>query len=120
MVETDKAFIASKIREARKKIGMKQGVLAKEIGISANHITRIEQGIYVPSLETFLKMAQVLQLDLKEFGIEISDKKTSARDELIKIIDAADDKEQEIYLSSLKMISENINYIKNLIKSENL
>ena len=120
MVEADKEFIAKKIKEARKKLGLKQEILAKELGITTCHISRIEQAAYVPSLQTFLKMVEVLKLDLKEFGIETSDKKTSARDELIKIIDAADDKEQEIYLSSLKMISENINYIKNLIKSENL
>lgn len=112
MVDTDKAFIANKIRLARKKVRLTQLALAKELGITPAHVSRIEAGVYVPSVQTFLKMVQVLQLDLKEFGIESTDNKNPVREEILKIIDAADDKELNLYLNCLKTISENLKSIK--------
>ena len=57
-------------------------------------------------------MAAVLKLDLKEFGIESVENKNPVRDEILKIINAADDKELNFYLKCLKTFSENINLIK--------
>ena len=57
-------------------------------------------------------MVEVLHLDLKDFSIETSENKNPVRDEIIKIINAADDKELEFYLACLKTMSENLNLVK--------
>ena len=57
-------------------------------------------------------MVEVLHLDLKDFSIETSENKNHVRDEIIKIINAADDKELEFYLACLKTMSENLNLVK--------
>ena len=48
---------------------MTQEELAEKIGISAKQLSRIEMATYIPSLPTFLKIVNELNLDLKEFGI---------------------------------------------------
>ena len=111
MAYTDKAYIADKIRVARKKAGLTQIELANALGVTSKQLSRIEVGTYVPSLQSFLKMVEVLNLDLKDFGIETSENKNPVRDEIIKIINAADDKELDFYLKCLKTISENIKLI---------
>lgn len=112
MAYTDKEYIAKKIKLARKKAGLKQNELAKEIGITSKQLSRIEQATYIPSLPSFLRMVQVLNIDLKDFGVESIDNKNPVREEILKIINAADENELEFYLKCLKTISENINLIK--------
>ena len=112
MVDIDKAYIAMKVKLARKKAGLKQNELAKELGITSKQVSRIEQAMYMPSLPSFLKMVAVLKLDLKEFGIESIDNKNPIREEILKIINVADDNELKFYLECLKTMSENINLIK--------
>ena len=112
MVYIDKAYVAKKVKLARKEAGMTQAELAKKLGITNKQLSRIEQAAYMPSLPSFLKLVAVLKLDLKEFGIESVDNKNPIRDEILKIINAADDKELNFYLKCLKTISENINLIK--------
>lgn len=112
MVEIDKELIAKKIKMARKRLGLRQEDLAKELGISTNHICRIEQAVYVPSLQTFLKMVEVLKLDLIDFGVKSPENKNPLVEEILKIINTSSDKELEFYLKCLKTLSENFNLIK--------
>ena len=112
MAYTDKAYIADKIRAARKKAGLTQVELAKVLGITSKQLSRIEVGTYVPSLQSFLKMVEVLKIDLKDFGIKTYKKKNPIKEEILKIINTADDKELDFYLKCLKTISENIKLIK--------
>lgn len=51
-----------KLKKARKKMGLKQREVAKEIGIETNSYARIEQGRAKPSYNTFKKICQVLKL----------------------------------------------------------
>ena len=64
----DKNFIAQKIKTYRKKMGLTQEQLAEQIDLSVQHVSRIENGCYIPSLTTFFKIISILQIDLKEFG----------------------------------------------------
>lgn len=111
MVYTDKIYIAKKIKLARKKARFTQKQLAEKVGISTAHLSRIELGTYIPSLPTFLLMANVLGLDLSDFGVE-KESKNPIRDEILKIINAADSNELEYYFMCLKTLSENISLIK--------
>lgn len=115
MVFDDREYIAKKIRMARKKARLTQEELAEKIGITAKQISRIEIGTYSPSLATFLKIVNILSIDITEFGIntEFDNNKNEVRDKLIKLIYNATDSEIEFYYSILNTITQNIALIKN-------
>ena len=112
MAFDDKDFIAKKIKLARKQAKLTQEELAEKIGISAKQLSRIEVGTYIPSLPTFLKIIQELNIDLKEFGISYRNKTSSVRDEFLKFIYKTSDKELEFYLNCLKTMDNNLPLIK--------
>lgn len=69
MVFCDKEFIGRKIKEFRKLSKMTQAQLAEKTGISETHMSKIEIGSNAPSIENFLKIAEVLNIPLSEFGV---------------------------------------------------
>lgn len=115
MIYDDREYIAKKIRLARKKASLTQEELAEKVGISAKQISRIEIATYSPSLSTFLKLVDVLNIDISEFGIQKTSlpEKNSIRDKLMKLIYNATDKEIEFYYLTLDVMAQNINIIKN-------
>jgi transcriptional regulator with XRE-family HTH domain len=52
--------IGRHVREARKAVGLKQQELADEVGVTSQHISRIELGQAAPSVETLLRLGQRL------------------------------------------------------------
>ena len=85
----DKAFIAQQIRLHRKKLSMTQEELAEKVGLSVQHISRIETACYTPSLNSFFMIIDALNIDLRLFGFGIARTKDPQRDELIhKIMQA--------------------------------
>ena len=56
------------MKEARKTLGMSQGDLAKQLGVSKVAICWYENGDRTPSLEHFLKLADLLHLSLNELS----------------------------------------------------
>jgi transcriptional regulator with XRE-family HTH domain len=59
MSERDVALVGQLVRETRKKAGVKVQELADEIGITNQHLSRIELG-GTPSIETLLKISERL------------------------------------------------------------
>lgn len=55
------------LREARKKTRLTQTELAQKIGSNKSYISRIEQGVTVPSVATFYRIANALG-----FNVELS------------------------------------------------
>ena len=106
MVFEDKQFIAKKIRLARKNAKLTQEELAEKIDISAKQLSRIEMATYIPSLPTFLKIVQVLKIDLKDFGIENFESKNTNKDKLLKIIYSLNDFELKYVYEVVKTITE--------------
>ena len=59
------------IKERREELGMSQKDLAEKAGISQSFLCDIEQGRSKPSIDTALKIAEVLNIiDVKFFGTE--------------------------------------------------
>jgi len=112
MIYCDKEFIAEKIKKARKKADLKQSELAERIGISEKHLSKIETGKNFPALDNFLKMAEILNFTLDDFGIKTEQVISKEKEQLLKIILSASDEEIKAYLG----IIQNINSIKNLHK----
>lgn len=103
----DKDFIAKKIKLARKSAGLTQAELAEKIGISAKQLSRIEMASFVPSLITFLKITNALNLTLNDFNIVTNKTNNPIKDNLIKIIDSATDKELNLYSEVIQILIKN-------------
>jgi len=68
----DKKIVGKKIREIRIEKGLSQEELSEKIDISPRHMCTIENGNSLPSLETFIKITQVLDIDINNFfGIHV-------------------------------------------------
>lgn len=98
MIYCDKDFIAEKIKTARKKAKLKQSELAEKIGISEKHLSKIETGKNFPALDNFLKIVEILNLNLDDFGINVSSGTSKEKEQLLKIILSADDEQVKAYL----------------------
>lgn len=109
---TDKEFIANKIKTFRKYAGLTQAELAEQIGISDKHVCRIENGAYMPSLETFLKIAQILNISLEEFGLEIQPDRNLKREKFIEFLYSISDAEIEFYYNIIAEIHKGLPFLK--------
>ena len=66
-MKLDKEIIGQKIKQIRIEKGFSQEKLSEKIDISPRHMCTIENGNSFPSLETFVKIAQVLDIDINDF-----------------------------------------------------
>ncbi len=80
----DKKIIGAKIRQARRARGFSQEKLSEIVDISPRQMCLIENGNSYPSLETFVNIAKILEIDINQF-FNISFK--NIEDERIEIID---------------------------------
>jgi len=60
-MEFDFLEMGQRIAEKRKQLKIKQNTLAERIGVSNNHLSGIERGQTVPSMETFIKICNELE-----------------------------------------------------------
>ncbi|CCY24862.1 putative uncharacterized protein [Brachyspira sp. CAG:484] len=101
----DKQNIGLVIKNARKKAGLKQYEVAEKAGFTEKHLSRIENGKYLPKLEHFLILTSLLNLKLEDFGIISSDQNISkARAELINRITVIDENRVQMYYEILNSV----------------
>ncbi|HHT9115754.1 MAG: helix-turn-helix transcriptional regulator [Planctomycetes bacterium] len=67
MEETTKKLFGVRIKEIRKTRGLSQEQLSGKIDIDPKHLSRIESGRSFPSLDTLEKLANALQVEVKDF-----------------------------------------------------
>ena len=60
----DYVAMGSRIRSYRKQRGMTQAALAKSVGISTSFIGHIERGTRIASLETLVRLSEVLDVSI--------------------------------------------------------
>jgi transcriptional regulator with XRE-family HTH domain len=65
-MKTRKELFGARIKELRKNEGVSQERLSEQIGIESKYLSRIEVGKSYPSLETVEKIADALQVEIKE------------------------------------------------------
>ncbi len=58
--------LGNRIRDRRQEISLSQEKVAEQAGISANTVSRIEGGQSAMSIEIFIKMVQILEVDANE------------------------------------------------------
>lgn len=59
-MEIDKKLVGNRIKRRRKAAGLTQEALAEQIGLSKNHLSNIERGRYLPTIETMLMVCDAL------------------------------------------------------------
>lgn len=59
--------IGSKIRNLRLEKGLSQEKFAEAVSLSREHISCIECGKYLPSVETLYNIADYLKIDIRDF-----------------------------------------------------
>ena len=59
----DVKLVGSRIRDIRQHRGLTQAELAQQVNMSLKHISAIECGIRLPSLDTLVAIANELQID---------------------------------------------------------
>jgi len=100
----DKLLIGRKIKAARNAKGLTQAQLAEAVSLHEKHISRIESGKYLPTLENIIKIFKFLKIDLCVCDIDsnIEEKENILKTEFLKIINNSSDNELEFYLGLLK------------------
>jgi transcriptional regulator with XRE-family HTH domain len=96
-MKTNKVLLGERIRELRKSKGLTQEDFAELIGVEQKHVSRLELGKSFPPLERLEKMAQVLDVPLKDIFdfIHLADQRT--RSEGVEaLLEQLDDKHQKI------------------------
>lgn len=66
-MRTIKERLGARIKEIRKTKGLSQEKLSEKVNIDAKHLSRIEVGGSFPSLDTLAKLAEALNVELKDF-----------------------------------------------------
>lgn len=59
-MKIDKKLVGDRIKRRRKAAGLTQEALAERIGLSKNHLSNIERGRYLPTIETMLLICDAL------------------------------------------------------------
>ena len=54
--------IGRRIQMRREELGMKQEELAENVNLSPNYMSAIERGVKIPRLETFIRIANTLNM----------------------------------------------------------
>lgn len=111
----DKEFIAKQIKMHRKKLGITQEELAEKVDLTTQHISRIESACYIPSLKSFFLIAQVLNMDLRQFGFDVQTASNPTKDELIRRIINATDAELIFYESLMEATTKSLTKLKKVL-----
>ena len=61
-----KMLLGARIKELRKRAGLSQDQLAEKVGIESKYLSRIEVGKRHPSLDALERIADSLQVEMKE------------------------------------------------------
>ena len=99
-----KALVGKRIKSLRQARKTTQEALAEKMGISAKYLSSIERGQENPTLDTLIKLADALKVELEEiFTIshEVSDPK-SLRKSLDHLLKEADQEKLQIAVKLLK------------------
>ncbi len=104
----DKKFLSRIIKEHRKRMNLTQAELAEKVELSDQHISRIESGCYIPSLKSFFMLADVLKIDLSEFGFNIKKSQNPIRNNLIEQVANATDTELIFYEKIMTSVKESL------------
>lgn len=104
-MKSTKILLGARIKELRKSRAMSQEQLAEKIDVDPKHLSRIEVGRGYPSLDALENIANVLNVDMKDFfefqHLNTADEVEKAVDSLLK---SADENKKRVLLKLLKAL----------------
>jgi len=109
LLETDKSVIGKKIRQFRKLKKMTQFELAEKIGLNEKQISRIEMGLNYPTYTTFVKLIEVLDIDIDNFIINDNVGISTYENKINHFIRISNEAELKMYYDVMQSIKNNIN-----------
>ncbi|MDI6809725.1 MAG: XRE family transcriptional regulator [Candidatus Eisenbacteria bacterium] len=74
-ISVQRKFMGARAREIRRKRGLTQLDVARQVGVTDGQISTIERGVSSPSIETLCSLAKVLETPLYEFFVESEEKR---------------------------------------------
>jgi Predicted transcriptional regulators len=103
----DLKAIGVRIKEAREAKGFTQEQLAEIVGLSPTHMSVIERGVKAPKLETFIKIANALNVTSDSLLLDVLDHSLQiAATELSEQIKHLPPKEQRKILKAVRILAE--------------
>lgn len=66
----NKHSFGKKVKEAREKMGLTQAGLSELVGISPNFLGDIERGLKLPSIDTLLRLSNILKTSLDRLFVD--------------------------------------------------
>lgn len=103
----DKELIGKKIRQIRKERGLSQEELSEKIDISPRHMCTIENGNSFPSIETFIKISEILDIDINEFFNLKNKKNDTLRNDIYNLIQTSTIQELHLIKNIISDIHKN-------------
>ena len=103
----DRKSIGNEIKKARKAHKLSQFELAEMIGIDEKQIYRIESGLSSPKLENFIKIADILSLNINYFA-PLNGENIPYGKEILELISDMPKEKIKICYNVLKSLNENI------------
>lgn len=102
--------IGTRIKEAREAKGLTQEQLAEIVGLSSTHISVIERGVKAPKLETFIEIANALDVTSDSLLLDVLDNSLQiTATELSEQIKRLPPKEQRKILKAVRVLVEEEN-----------
>jgi len=111
LFETDKIVIGKKFKAYRKSKQLTQFELAEKVGLNEKQISRIEAGLNYPTYLTFIKLVEVLDINIADFSVTGPVSVNPMMDEISHIIKMANEVELKTYLEVLKTLRKNLKII---------
>lgn len=107
-MELNKRLIGTRIMLRRKSLGLTQEALSEIIGISKNHLSSIERGIYVPTVDLLFKVCNTLGSTPDYYLIGKIDEDA---DEMIETVGQLPDNAQRMLIKLIKTFLDNYEYL---------
>ena len=106
-MDLDKKIIGKKIQQIRIKKGFSQEEFSEKIDISPRHMCTIENGKSLPSIETFVKISKILDIDINKFFNLTPENSDNLRAEIYNLIQISTQKELNLIKDIIKAIQVN-------------
>ncbi len=88
----DKVLLGKQLRQIRIEKGLSQEKLSELVFISPRQMCLIENGNSYPSLDTFVRIAEILEIDINKFFSINSSENDSIRTSIIDMVKGLDRK----------------------------
>ncbi len=95
-MDITKEIIGKKIKQIRIEKGLSQEKLSEQIDISPRQMCTIENGNSFPSIETFVKISKVLDININDFFNLGKGKNNKLREEINTLLQISTEKELKL------------------------